>query len=325
MVAESPDPISDLPPNASLALEPKIESPASPPANSPPSAPAPNFHHISVLASETLEGLALKPGGLYLDTTLGGGGHAQLILDSHPDITLWGIDQDAAAITATTERLQAYGDRFRALHSNFATFKPGKQKFDGILADLGVSSVQLDQADRGFSFRQDAPLDMRMDPRQDLTAADIINHWDEKTLADLFFNYGEERLSRRIARNIVEKRPLHTTLQLADTIAHCVPGAYRHGRIHPATRVFQALRIGVNRELDVLDSLLKLAPTWLKPQGRLAIISFHSLEDRRVKYAFKESEILQIITKKPLIASDAEIKANSRSRSAKLRVAERIV
>jgi 16S rRNA (cytosine1402-N4)-methyltransferase len=213
------------------------------------------------------------------------------------------------------------------VRSTFAQFNPSDQQFDGILADLGVSSMQFDQPDRGFSFRHDGPLDMRMDDRLTESAADVVNHWQEVPLANAIYTYGEERLSRRIARAIVEQRqtqPFQTTLELANTIARCVPGKYRHGRIHPATRTFQALRIVVNQELAVLETLLDRASHWLAPQGRLAIISFHSLEDRIVKHRLRESPQLKVITKKPICPSDAEIGQNARSRSAKLRIAERI-
>jgi len=189
--------------------------------------------------------------------------------------------------------------------------------------DLGVSSAQFDIADRGFSFRHTAPLDMRMNQQQALTAAEIINTWDEVDLANLFYTYGEERLSRRIARRIVERRPFQTTTDLAEAIFHSVPRSYRYGRIHPATRVFQALRIAVNAELTVLETLLKVAPTWLKPGGRLAIISFHSLEDRLVKHAFRASPELRVLTKKPIQPTEQEVQQNPRARSAKLRVGER--
>jgi 16S rRNA (cytosine1402-N4)-methyltransferase len=208
-------------------------------------------------------------------------------------------------------------------HTNFAEFDPGKRQFDGILADLGVSSAQLDWGDRGFSFRQAAPLDMRMNQQQSLTAAELINTWEETKLANLIYTYGEERLSRRIARRIVEGRPFHTTTELAEAIFHAVPRSYRYGRIHPATRTFQALRIAVNQELAVLETFLQKAPLWLNPQGRLVLISFHSLEDRIVKHALKESELLQVITKKPIVADETEIAQNSRARSAKLRVGQR--
>ncbi|MFO0280240.1 MAG: 16S rRNA (cytosine(1402)-N(4))-methyltransferase RsmH, partial [bacterium] len=196
--------------------------------------------------------------------------------------------------------------------------------FDGIIADLGVSSPQFDQSERGFSFRHTAALDMRMDRCQSLTAADIINHWHEKELADLFYQYGEERLSRPIARSIVQKRPFTTTTELAAVIASSVPASYRYGRIHPATRVFQALRIAVNQELDSLQQLLNQAPHWLKSEGIIAMISFHSLEDRLIKYGFRENNSLKIITKKPIIPSREEQAKNPRSRSAKLRIAQKI-
>jgi 16S rRNA (cytosine1402-N4)-methyltransferase len=186
--------------------------------------------------------------------------------------------------------------------------------------------MQFDQPDRGFSFRQDGPLDMRMDDRLEQSAADLVNTWDEVDLANAIYQYGEERLSRRIARAIVEQRqhqPFSRTLELAEAIARCVPSQYRHGRIHPATRTFQALRIVVNQELDVLETLLDLAPDWLAPEGRLAIISFHSLEDRIVKHRLKDSPLLQVLTKKPIIPTEAETATNPRARSAKLRVAQR--
>ncbi|MEO1067623.1 MAG: 16S rRNA (cytosine(1402)-N(4))-methyltransferase RsmH [Cyanobacteria bacterium J06638_6] len=282
-----------------------------------------DFHHVPVLPEAVIEGLNIRPGGRYLDATAGGGGHSRLILTADPTIELVVVDQDAAAIAATQTNLAEFGNRVTYWHGNFADFNPAETRFDGILADLGVSSVQLDMGDRGFSFRQTAPLDMRMDPRQDLTAADIVNHWDETDLANLIYTYGEERLSRRIARRIVNQRPWQSTTDLAEAISYCVPRSYRYGRIHPATRTFQALRIAVNRELEVLETLLKLSPAWLAPQGRLVIISFHSLEDRLVKHTLKDSPDLKVITKKPVIATEAEIDQNPRSRSAKLRVAER--
>lgn len=215
--------------------------------------------------------------------------------------------------------------RVKFILSNFAAYDFSPDAFDGIIADLGVSSYHLDSPERGFSFRHTADLDMRMDRRQALTAAKIINHWDEKELADVFFHYGEERLSRRIARRIVEQRPFSTTTELAHAIANCVPGKYRHGRIHPATRVFQALRIAVNDELKSLETLLEKAPLSLVPDGRIAIISFHSLEDRLVKHSLRNSPLLKVLTKKPIIAQTDEIAQNQRSRSAKLRIAQREV
>ena len=282
------------------------------------------FHHIPVLLEAVLEGLAIQPQGRYLDATLGGGGHSRRILDSAPGVEVVGLDQDARAIAAAQKNLGEFGDRIQFHHTNFVDFDPKGETFDGILADLGVSSAQFDQAERGFSFRQTAPLDMRMDNRQSLTAADLVNHGDEVELANIFYTYGEERLSRRIARRIVEQRPFQTTTELAEAIAYSVPKKYRYGRIHPATRVFQALRIAVNQELDALDQFLEKAPTWLKPNGRLVIISFHSLEDRKVKQAFRDRPDLAIITKKPITADEVEIAQNSRSRSAKLRVASRL-
>lgn len=282
------------------------------------------FFHIPVLGQEVVEGLAIRSGGHYLDATVGGGGHSRLILEAVPDLRIMAIDQDQQAILAARQALAAYGDRVQFCHTNFAEFDPGSTAFDGIIADLGVSSAQFDLADRGFSFRQTAPLDMRMDQRQLLTAADMINTWDEAELAEIFYTYGEERLSRKLARRIVERRPFQTTTELAETIFYAVPPSYRYGRIHPATRVFQALRIAVNRELETLETLLQQAPRWLSPGGRIGMISFHSLEDRLVKHTFRESALLQVITKKPITPTDEEMQQNSRSRSAKLRFAQRI-
>ncbi|MGD1853879.1 MAG: 16S rRNA (cytosine(1402)-N(4))-methyltransferase RsmH [Leptolyngbyaceae cyanobacterium] len=282
------------------------------------------FVHQSVLAQEVLTGLAPKPNGFYLDATVGGGGHSRLILETDPTVRLIAVDQDPQALEAARVNLQEFGPRVTFWQGNFSEFVPPEQEFDGILADLGVSSPQLDRPERGFSFRHQGALDMRMNPHQELTAADLVNHRSERDLADIFYHYGEERLSRRIARNIVERRPFQTTTDLADAIARSVPGKYRHGRIHPATRVFQALRIAVNRELDVLEQLIEVAPSWLAPAGKLAIISFHSLEDRRVKHGMRNHELLKVLTKKPIIASDDETRDNPRARSAKLRLAERI-
>lgn len=284
---------------------------------------SPAFEHIPVLPQETIAGLAPKAEGHYLDATVGGGGHSRLLLEADPTLQLTALDQDGNAIAAAQAALAAYTDRVTFIRSNFADFKPGSQRFDGILADLGVSSAQFDIPDRGFSFRLAAPLDMRMDQRQSLTAAEVVNHWDEVELARIIYTYGEERLSRRIARQIVAQRPFETTTALAEAISHCVPRKYRYGRIHPATRTFQALRIAVNRELEVLERFLELAPTWLNPGGRLTLISFHSLEDRLVKHALKASPLLTVLTKKPIIATEEEEAQNPRSRSAKLRVAER--
>ena len=285
---------------------------------------ASNFVHIPVLSREMIDGIQPIAGGHYLDATVGGGGHSRAILTAFPDVTLTGIDRDAQAIAAATVNLAEFGDhRYTLWRGNFAEYKPQKEQFDGIIADLGVSSPQLDLAERGFSFRHDAPLDMRMDCRQPLTAADIVNFRDEKELADIFYYYGEERLSRRIARQVVQKRPFQSTKALAEAIALAVPRKYRYGRIHPATRSFQALRLVVNDELSSLEQFLAIAPQWLKPHGRIAVISFHSLEDRIVKYAFRDNQVLQVITKKPMTAQIEEIAENPRARSAKLRFALR--
>jgi 16S rRNA (cytosine1402-N4)-methyltransferase len=285
------------------------------------------FQHVPVMPEAVLTGLnidAAEGSRRFLDATVGGGGHSALILQRAAQSQLVALDQDVIALQAAQEQLAEFGDRVSFHHTNFGEFDPGQQQFSGILADIGVSSAQLDTPERGFSFRQTAPLDMRMNQHQELSAADIVNHWDETDLANLIYEYGEERLSRRIARKIVEQRPFQTTTELAEAIAYCVPKKYRYGRIHPATRTFQALRIAVNAELDVLKAFLAKAPDWLVPGGRLVIISFHSLEDRIVKYAFRQDDRLKIVTKKPLVATDSEVQANPRSRSAKLRVAEKV-
>lgn len=282
------------------------------------------FVHLSVLSQEVVEGLAIRPGGRYLDATVGGGGHSRLILEAAPGVQLVAIDRDRLALDAAGSRLAEYGDAVTFWQGNFAEYQPQDLRFDGIVADLGVSSAQLDCAERGFSFRYEAPLDMRMDERQELSAEEIVNHWDEVALADIFYRYGEERFSRRIARRIVERRPLTTTTQLASAVASSMPGKSRNGKIHPATRVFQALRIAVNGELTALETFLEKAPLWLHPGGRVGIISFHSLEDRLVKHRMRDSPLLKVLTKKPITPGEAEIAHNSRSRSAKLRVFERI-
>jgi 16S rRNA (cytosine1402-N4)-methyltransferase len=282
------------------------------------------FQHLSVLSQELIAGLDLVPGGEYLDATAGGGGHSELILRQYPDIKLIAIDRDATAIASVQERLvDFYPQQLEFWQGNFADYQPPNILFDGIVADLGVSSPQLDIAERGFSFRNTAPLDMRMDRSQRITAAEIVNHWKEVSLADLIYEYGEERFSRRIAKTIVQQRPFQTTTELAEAIASTVPGKYRHGRIHPATRTFQALRIEVNQELKSLEKFIAQAPLWLKPGGKIGIISFHSLEDRIVKHCFRGSELLTVITKKPIIADRDEQRTNPRSRSAKLRFAQR--
>ena len=290
----------------------------------------PPFSHVPVLADAVLEAAEQLPGreGLLIDATLGGGGHSALLLERHPGLRLVGLDQDPTARAAAAERLAAFGDRVQIVATNFAEYKPA-QTAVMVLADLGVSSPQLDVAERGFSFRLDGPLDMRMDRSGDVeTAAELIARLDENELADLIYGYGEERLSRRIARRIKndlsEKGAYSGTAALAYAVAGCYPPKARRGRIHPATRTFQALRIAVNDELGVLDRLLEQAPDWLAAGGVLGIISFHSLEDRRVKTAFLRDERLQRITRKPFVATPEEEKRNPRSRSAKWRLARKL-
>ena len=247
------------------------------------------------------------------------------------------MDQDEAALRAAGERLRPYAGRVRLVQGNFQELKQqlralGVAEVDGVMFDLGVSSAQLDEPTRGFSFLADGPLDMRMDLRASLTAATLVNELPEQELADVIYLYGEERYSRRIARAIVRARaiqPLARTLELADVVCGSVPPPYRHGRIHCATRTFQALRIAVNRELDVLEGALRDAVEVLAPGGRLCVISFHSLEDRIVKQTFRslsrgDAPCLSLLTKKPLVASDEERATNPRARSAKLRIAERL-
>ena len=290
------------------------------------------FVHVPVLAEPLLEALAASadspwPAGVCIDATLGGAGHSALLLDRYPQMQLIGLDQDPTARAAAQVRLQQYGDRAQIVATNFADYHP-EQPVDLVLADLGVSSPQLDVAARGFSFRLDGPLDMRMNPEgSGETAAELIARLEENELADLIYAYGEERLSRRIARRIkadlAAEGAYSGTAALAYAVAGCYAPKARRGRIHPATRTFQALRIAVNKELEVLDRLLQQAPDWLNPGGVLAIISFHSLEDRRVKTAFLQDERLARITRKPLVADEEEEGANPRSRSAKLRLARR--
>ena len=290
----------------------------------------PPFSHEPVLADAVLDAARQipRPDGLLIDATLGGGGHSALLLEQHPGLRLIGLDQDATARAAAADRLAPFGDRVSIVATNFADYVPPEPAVM-VLADLGVSSPQLDVAERGFSFRLDGPLDMRMNAGgKGETAAELIDRQEENALADLIYGYGEERLSRRIARRIKadlkDKGSYDGTAALAYAVAGCYPPKARRGRIHPATRTFQALRIAVNDELGVLDRLLQQAPDWLEPEGLLGIISFHSLEDRRVKTAFLRDERLQRITRKPVVATEQEEEANPRSRSAKWRVAQRL-
>jgi len=289
--------------------------------------------HTPVLAEETIEALAVQPGGRYIDCTLGGGGHAAAILErSSPGGQLLGIDADPEAIKLARSRLEAYSGSTMLVNQNFTNLKAICNKYHffpvhGILFDLGLSSLQLNGNDRGFSFRHDAPLDMRLNPRQQVTAADIVNTLSEAELARLIKTFGEEGRSGRIARYIVQQRPVKTTFELAEIVEQATGG--RRGRIHPATRTFLALRIAVNQELDHLKATLEQAVDLLGFGGRLVVISYHSLEDRIVKQfthqeASGENAHLKLINKKVITPSLAEIHFNPRSRSAKLRAAERI-
>ena len=301
--------------------------------------------HKPVLYHEIIHALQPKRAGHYVDGTLGAGGHASGILEAcAPDGRLLGMDVDPQALALARETLAPYGERARLIQASYDTLtetlhEVGWKEVDGILLDLGLSSMQLDTPERGFSFQHDAPLDMRFDPNAPTSAADLVNNLPQDDLADLIYRFGEERASRRIAQAIVKARPLQTTGQLAATIETVLP---RRGHAHPATRTFQALRIAVNEELDRVENVLPQAVAALKPGGRLAIISFHSLEDRIVKEYFrKESRdcicpprqpvctcshkaTLKEISRKPIIPGEAEIEANPRARSAKLRIAEKL-
>lgn len=294
--------------------------------------------HVPVMLSEVMSWLREGPGETYLDCTVGYGGHAaKLLEEGGPATVVVGIDQDPNAIAASKARLAEYGQRARLFKGHFMDLKrflsgAGVPRVDGVLFDLGVSSPQFDEPERGFSFRADGPLDMRMDQSSGRTAAELVNGLPESDLADLIYQYGEERFSRRIARAIVkarEDRPVRSTRELATIIESAVPGAYRRGRIHCATRTFQALRIAVNAELDALEAALRDAVDVLSPGGRICVISFHSLEDRIVKRTFRGLSQgldagLRLLTKKPQVPTDEECRANPRARSAKLRVGERL-
>ncbi|MDR4493928.1 MAG: 16S rRNA (cytosine(1402)-N(4))-methyltransferase RsmH [Nitrospirales bacterium] len=294
--------------------------------------------HNSVLVEEICKWIDPHPQGVYVDCTLGLGGTTRRILEiAGKNAVVIGLDRDCEAIALSKDTLKDYADSMVFCHGNFSHIeyfikKAGFHEVDGIVFDLGVSSWQLDQPERGFSFMQDGPLDMRMDNTQRLTAEDLVNKISEQELADLIFQYGEERFSRRIARGVIRARalnPIKTTHVLVKIIEDSVPGAYRRGRLHPATRTFQALRIAVNQELDILTGALQSAVNVLKIGGRLCVVSFHSLEDRIVKHTFramtgKEHGMVSILTKKPLIPNEEEVRRNPRARSAKLRVVERL-
>ncbi|HET7347791.1 MAG TPA: 16S rRNA (cytosine(1402)-N(4))-methyltransferase RsmH [Acidobacteriaceae bacterium] len=294
-----------------------------------------NPRHVPVLLQPAIRILNVRRGGTYVDATLGNAGHASEIARRlGPEGTLIGFDRDPEAMALASGRLDALREELGAemprviLHDvefSRAGEKLAGLKVDGLLADFGVSSMQFDEAHRGFSFQAEGPLDMRMNPREGVTAEQVVNQAGEKELADLIYEFGEERRSRRIARAIVRSRPVTTTAQLARIVAGAA-GAMKHERIHPATRTFQALRIYVNGELSEIDALLRIAPEVLQGGGRLVVISFHSLEDRRVKDALREGArqgIWEVLTRKPMTADAEETDRNPRARSAKLRAAER--
>lgn len=310
-----------------------------------------NPPHISVLLNEVLQAFEGRSLHSFIDGTLGAGGHAEEILQAHPELELFlGIDQDPAALAKAQTRLTPWKDKTKFFQGNFCQLDSYAKSlpvklYDGILVDLGVSSMQLDQAERGFSFMKNGPLDMRMNPQDELTAEEIVNTWSEKELGRIFRDYGEEKHWRAAARAIVsarEKKPIHTTVELTNILDPVLRSRKPKQGIHPLTLVFQALRISVNRELDVLESFLPKALELLTKGGRLAVISFHSLEDRIVKNFFRfaasdkmntvglgglfldKEPAVQLVTKKPLCASDEEICMNPRSRSAKLRIIEKL-
>ena len=308
------------------------------------------FSHRSVLLDECMEGLAIRPDGIYVDGTAGGGGHSFEIAKRLVGGRLVAIDRDEAAIAAASARLECYGDTATVVRSNFYEVASvceslGIEAIDGMLLDLGVSSYQLDTAERGFSYMADAPLDMRMDKRGALTAYDVVNGYDEAKIKKILFEYGEEKFSASIAAAIIrerQKKPIESTLELSDIIKYAIPLKAREGGHHPAKRSFQAIRIEVNGELDVIEPAIRDAHKLLRKGGRIAIITFHSLEDRIVKQAFASlaqgctcpknfpvcvcgnKPKVKIITKKPILPSARELEENPRSRSAKLRVAEKL-
>jgi 16S rRNA (cytosine1402-N4)-methyltransferase len=286
--------------------------------------------HVPVLLAETLELLAVKPGGTFVDGTVGLGGHAEAVLRaSAPHGRLLGLDRDGETLERARRRLAEFGDRARLEQADFREIEErlSGDRVDGILLDLGVSSVQIDEAGRGFSFQAEGPLDMRMDRSAGETAADLVNRMRERDLANLLYEYGEEPASRRIARAIVfarERKRITTTTELAEIVRRAAPRGRRPG-LHPATRTFQALRIRVNRELDGLGEAIKRAAACLKPGGRMVVIAFHSLEDRAAKEAFRAlaARGFRLLTRKPVRPPEAEVRANPRARSARLRAVAR--
>ena len=291
-----------------------------------------DLHHRPVLLRETMEQLQPAAGGIYVDGNLGFGGHSAAILEnSAPDGVVIGFDVDPAALEYAGQRLAPFGHRIRCVRRNFAEMASvlhgmGIAAVQGILLDLGLSSFQLDASGRGFSFQGDEPLDMRMDPSRNTTAADLVNTLSRDELADILYYYGEERQARRIASFVVEERQhgaIRSTGQLAGIIERAVPRRFHPPKIHMATRSFQALRIAVNNEMENLAQALVAGADLLAPGGRFCVISFHSLEDRLVKNSFKEHRELQVLTRKPVVPTEEEVRQNPRARSAKLRVAEK--
>ncbi|EMI9086085.1 MULTISPECIES: 16S rRNA (cytosine(1402)-N(4))-methyltransferase RsmH [Bacillus] len=308
------------------------------------------FKHVTVLLKETVDGLDIKPGGTYVDCTLGGGGHSSYLLSQLTDGgKLIAFDQDEIAIQNAKEKFSSYGEQFITVKSNFRYLSEKLQELgitevDGILFDLGVSSPQLDTPERGFSYHHDAPLDMRMDQDAPLTAYDVVNSWSYEQLVRIFFQYGEEKFSKQIARKIEayrENKAIETTGELVELIKEGIPAPARRTGGHPAKRVFQAIRIAVNDELKVFEEALESAIEMVKPGGRVSVITFHSLEDRICKTTFKRNSTtpqlppglpiipdefkpkLKLITRKPILPSDIELEENNRARSAKLRIAEK--
>ncbi|MFQ5816334.1 MAG: 16S rRNA (cytosine(1402)-N(4))-methyltransferase RsmH [Terriglobia bacterium] len=286
--------------------------------------------HRPVMVAEVLEWLAVRPDGHYLDATIGSGGHAEALLARLTTGRLIGVDRDPMALEIAQERLRPYAAKLTLVEDTFARLaeiheRLGLGSLDGLVADLGVSSLQLDAPERGFSFQRAGPLDMRMNPNDTLTAAELVNHFPEGELAAIIRRYGEERSARKIARAIVRARPVRDTLHLAQVVA----GTQHKGRqkLHPATRTFLALRIAVNRELEELEQFLRRVPVTLKSGGRVVVLAYHSLEDRLVKQAFRAAAAagtLRLLTRKPLAPSPHEVRANPRARSAKLRAAEKL-
>ncbi len=308
-----------------------------------------SFNHVSVLLKECIEGLNIKPNGIYVDGTLGGGGHSFKILQLLDGGKLIGVDQDTDALKAATDRLKIFEGKFIPVHSNFSQISRVLadleiKKIDGLLLDLGVSSFQLDEAERGFSYMNDGKLDMRMNQNDTFTAYDVVNGYSEQKLTEIITDYGEENWSNRIAKFIIQERaekPIETTFELVEVVKKAIPAAARKDGPHPAKRTFQAIRIEVNNELKIIEQTIEAAVENLNKGGRIAIITFHSLEDRIVKNAYKKLATgctcppefpvcvcggkakVKIITKKPILPSDEEVEMNPRARSAKLRVAEK--